>query len=913
MTLPFLVGGGEMGHLIRARDWSATPLGDVTTWSVPLRTAVHLMLNTNHPVFLFWGPEHTCLYNDAYSRSLGSEMHPAILGTPGLEAWRAIWPVIGPQIAQVMTGGGATWHENQLIPIMRNGRLEPIYWTYSYSPISDDDAPNGIGGVLVLVTETTQQVTRAQGLERDGARWRSLFVQAPAFMCVLDGPDHRFQFANARYLELVQHRDVVGRTVAEALPEAHVQGFTALLDTVYRTGEPYTGTGMPIHLTSDDGSARLHYLDFVYQPVRDDADRITGILSIGYDVTDRMRNAAALRESESRYRVLAERLPGGAVFVVDRALRYVTAAGEAVTASGMSPQDFIGRSLGEVLAPESVAVQEPHYRRALAGEAFEMEHEDHGRYFLTRGAPLRDASGEVTGVLAASYDITTRRVAEDRLRAATARLEGVMAAAEIGVWAWDVPRHALEQDRNLARLYSCAEGVALRPEDLYERVHPEDRAAVRAAFEQALVSGHFYLREYRVFTPERGIRWLAGRGKLLRDGQERPALLSGLVIDISDLKALEESLKASDRQKDEFLAILAHELRNPLAPIRNAARILASEPLRPDELDWCRGVIARQVQHMALLLDDLMDVSRITRNRLQLNRQRIVLSQVVHSAVEIAMPAITSRAHRLHLELPDESIAMEADAGRIAQVIANLLNNAAKYSDPGGDITVHAARVGAGVEVTVRDTGIGLALEDRERIFDMFAQVDGGGQRAQGGLGIGLALVKGLVELHGGAVRVESEGIGKGSAFSLVLPALAPEPDVPPDDPVLVLRDAGPRLRILIADDNVDAAESLAMLLRLHGHDTRVTHDGREAVDAYVAFRPHIALLDLGMPELSGYEVATRIRQLPEGGRVVLAALTGWGQEENKRRTRDAGFDMHFTKPVDVEELIAAVSAAAVA
>ncbi len=302
-ALPFLAGDGEMATLMRLETWSATPLGPAEDWPQALRTIVRLMLNTRHPMFIFWGPTLACLYNDAYRVSIGPERHPSALGQPAREVWAEIWDTIGPQIQQVMSGGGATWSENQLVPITRGGQREDVYWTYGYSPIDQEGAATGVGGVLVLCTETTAQVlaeqrqagrAAARTAERD--RLMELFAQAPSFIALLHGPEHRFDMANAAYLRVVSRREVVGRTVAEVLPEAVEQGYLSLLDRVFRTGEAFTSTGARYVVQAVPGGTRQErFIDCIYQPIRDAAGDVTGILVVGADVTDRTQAEAALR------------------------------------------------------------------------------------------------------------------------------------------------------------------------------------------------------------------------------------------------------------------------------------------------------------------------------------------------------------------------------------------------------------------------------------------------------------------------------------------------------------------------------------------------------------------------------------------------------------------------------------------
>jgi signal transduction histidine kinase/CheY-like chemotaxis protein len=375
------------------------------------------------------------------------------------------------------------------------------------------------------------------------------------------------------------------------------------------------------------------------------------------------------------------------------------------------------------------------------------------------------------------------------------------------------------------------------------------------------------------------------------------------------LTSSEERLREADKRKDEFLATLAHELRNPLAPIRMAVENLAEERAgakSEEKSAWSREVIERQVGHMARLLDDLLDVSRISRGALPLRKERVVLAEVVSHGIEASVPLIQAGGHGLNVVLPAETVTLEADPTRLAQVFSNLLNNAARYSENGSKIYVSAAVESAGsareAVVRVRDNGIGISPEMLPRIFEPFVQIDRSMERSQGGLGIGLTLVRQIVEVHGGRVEVVSEGLGKGSEFTVRLPAAVVEVATPAakrnggeSDP----RNNGPKGRILIVDDLRDSADSLAMMLKTKGHEVRTAYDGVEAIEAAKEFRPEVVLLDIGMPRLDGYEAARRIREECRQERVVLIAITGWGHDENRAKTREAGFDHHLVKPVE--------------
>jgi signal transduction histidine kinase len=364
-------------------------------------------------------------------------------------------------------------------------------------------------------------------------------------------------------------------------------------------------------------------------------------------------------------------------------------------------------------------------------------------------------------------------------------------------------------------------------------------------------------------------------------------------------------IRKADRQKDEFLAMLAHELRNPLAPIRNALHIMKQPGASEAIIGQSRDIAERQVQHMARLLDDLLDVSRVSRGKIELRKECVDMAAVLHRTVEGVRPLLEERGHQFTLSVPPEPLRVEGDPARLEQVLTNLLNNAAKYTDPGGRICLLASREGAEIVLRVRDTGIGIAPDILPRIFDLFVQAARRLDRSQGGVGIGLTLVRKLVELHAGSVEAHSAGLGRGSEFVVRLPALAVESQSKQTEA------GGGKLpasglvhqRVLVADDNVDAADSLVMLLRLVGQEVRVAYDGPTAVRIAQYFRPQVVFLDLGMPGMDGHDVARRLRENPELKPAVLVAMTGWGQEEDRRRSLQSGFDYHLVKPAELKEL----------
>ncbi|HET6629023.1 MAG TPA: ATP-binding protein [Woeseiaceae bacterium] len=652
----FLRGGGAMGRRIRTHDWSATPLGLTEAWPRPLRFALGVCLGSTFPTAIYWGPDLRLLYNDAWS-PIPAEKHPWALGRPAREVWADIWHVIEPQLRRVLETGEGVSTYDQMLPMQRGGSTEETYWNYSFTAIRDEHG--SIVGVFNQGHETTRQVIGRRERQAEMERLQAMFRQAPGAIALLHGPDHVFTLANEAYLRLIGRRDVLGKPVGEALPEAIEQGFLEILDGVYCSGEPHADEAAAVMLQRTPGSPpEKRLLDFIYQPIRESDGAVTGIFVEASDVTERIQAEQALRE----------------------------------------------------------------------------EH----------------------------------------------------------------------------------------------------------------------------------------------------------------------------RRKDEFLAVLAHELRNPLAPIRNATQLARAAGATATQSAWSLDVIERQAGHMTRLLDDLLEASRISRGMLELRRQRMDLCDAISSALETVRPLIESKHQELVVEVGEGQYWLDADLVRLAQVFGNLLANAAKYTDTRGRIAVRARRDGTSVAVSVRDDGVGMDPETLPHVFEMFSQANPRLECSAGGLGIGLALVRALVELHGGTVEARSEGLHKGSTFTVRLPLATAAGEAPSaSEPAAP---AGQPRRILVADDNVDAAQSLAMLLELRHHDVTIAHNGREALEAAAKSSPDVALLDIGMPEMHGYAVATAIRAMPSGKDVLLVAVTGWGQEDDRRRAAEAGFDGHLVKPVDpaaLEKLIA--------
>jgi signal transduction histidine kinase/CheY-like chemotaxis protein len=447
---------------------------------------------------------------------------------------------------------------------------------------------------------------------------------------------------------------------------------------------------------------------------------------------------------------------------------------------------------------------------------------------------------------------------------------------------------------------------------LQKNIPESEHAIIREAIAKSIATRSMFELEHRVHRPDHSIGWTYSRAVPILDERGEIVEWFGVAADVTDRKRFEEALRDADRRKDEFLATLAHELRNPMAAIRGGVAVMRAGAARGKPVTSIVDTIDRQTRHMVRLIDDLMDVSRVSRGKIALQRERVDLVRIVEQAIEMARPGIEEHRHDLRMRLPKEPIVVLGDAARLTQIVGNLINNAAKFTDAGGTVFVSLSAHEDSAELRVRDTGIGIAREHLGRVFELFSQLDGSLSRPHAGLGIGLALVKNLVGMHGGTVEARSEGRGHGSEFVVRLP-LAERSTEPPGAAGSPTNGAAGThapataqtmtRRVLVVDDNRDAAEMLATLLRAEGHEVRESHDGHDALRVAAVFRPDVVLLDIGMPHLDGHEVARQLRAARLTPEPLLVALTGWGQDEDRRRSREAGFDAHLVKPIDANEL----------
>ena len=805
-----------MGALMRAFDWTTTPLGQPGTWPPVLRTSVRMLLASNHPMFLWWGGELVQFYNDAYRATMGPELHPGALGQRGRDCWRETWHIIGPDIAFVMAGKGATWHEDTLVPFTRHGRREQVWWNYGFSPIGDD---SGVRGVLVICSEVTQAHRHTAELEQS---YDALAASMDYGFCVLEilrdaageAFDYRYLETNPAFEKQSGVAGANGRTIKEIIPDIEhywIRGYAE----VARTGTPQRA----VHQCAALG----RWFETYAFCIGGAGSRKVGVLF--KDVTEQTEAAETLRINAARQ---------------DVSLRLADA-------------------LRELAAPDDIVL---------------------------------------TACLILGSQLGVARVQYAAVDATQAGFLVALGWTRTGIA--PMPTTALRlNDFGPAVVLALRRGEAMRVGDVRTdprtAPHADNYAAigVRANLAIPILKGGALVTILSLHD-DVARTWSDDDVLIARDMAER-------TWNAVETARAQEELRVSVRRKDEFLAMLAHELRNPLAPISAAAQLMGMVDLPPARVRQTSQIIQRQVMHMTALVDDLLDVSRVTQGLVTITRTPQDMTAILANAVEQARPLIEAQDHVLVTDFPAQPARVDGDAKRLVQVFANLLNNAAKYTPPGGRIRLAMAVRDDDVLVHVEDNGVGIAPALLPYIFDIFTQGERSIDRATGGLGLGLALVRSLAELHHGSVECVSAGLGQGSRFTVRLPRVQaacpalPDRVAPPPAP-------GP-LRILVVDDNVDAARMLKDLLELDGHEVFVEHDPYRALARAGAQQLDVGLLDIGLPGMDGNALARHLLALPAARPMVCIAVTGYGRAQDREAALAAGFEHHLVKPVDVAQL----------
>ena len=982
LTPEFLAQGGELGALMREKNWAATALGAPGAWPDTLKHTLHLILASHQPMLVWWGPQLVQFYNESYRDTLGPERHPGMLGQSGREAWGEIWSVIGPQVDAIMAGGPATWHEDQLIPVTRRGAREDVWWNYGYSPIRDE---GGVCGVLVICSDVSaehrarvaleainQRLTDEIARREESERNRTLQLQiadtlrgltdsdaiaSAAFHLLsdylpvsqidyaeVDAGGSRFVTRHSWEAERVPSLagvggaiDAYGPAVSAALCAAEVVTIAdvqadprtashaaayAGLQTRACMKVPVIKAGALVAILTLHQDAPCQWSPSHIPLVRDIAERIWNAMEHA-DAQERQREAEraltfARSAKSERLRSLFEQAPGFMAMLSGPAhvYEFVNAAYMSVVGErallGLAVRDALpeveGQGYFELLdaayasATPRAAHDVPLLMQARASEPARLVYVD----FVFQ--PIVDANGAVTGIFVEGSDTTERHLAKEALDTTRERMGEGMVAARMAIWDWDLVTEQITFSQNTREVFG---GTWASIGDVWKSVWEEDLERLTRAGEAA--EAHCGSYEEVVRIKRAGVDeplWLQIHGKFIADESGVARTVRSVAIDVTGLKNAQQALQDANVRKDEFLAMLAHELRNPLAPIRAAAQLLDMVHGDGKQVQRMGAVIARQADHMTSLINDLLDVSRVTSGLVTLERSAQDIWSIVGEAVEQVMPMMQERSHRLSIDNPGVPAMVMGDRKRLVQILTNLLQNAAKYTPAKGHIQVEVRQAGGEVAMTVRDDGVGMNADLLPHVFELFSQEKRSSDRSQGGLGLGLALVQRLVTLHGGAVRAQSDGAGRGSAFTVLLPAMdAPAGTPAPERPGQAATIAP--LRMLIVDDNADAANILGMWLETFGHQVRVEYSAKAVLERAASTAYDVYILDIGLPGVDGNELARRLRRFAHNANATLIANTGYGGEYDRAEAMAAGFDHYFVKPLNLpllEKVLAAIT-----
>ncbi|QSX78714.1 PAS domain-containing protein [Agrilutibacter solisilvae] len=896
-----LAGGGEMGERLRGLDWGDTALGPVDAWPEALRTLVGLMLASNQPMYIVWGPSRAFLYNDHYAPFLGGK-HPWALGRDILdEVWPEIRGELEPLIASAVAGDPVHVPSMRLM-LNRNGHPEETYFSFFFAPVRD--ASGVVAGMFGACTDITGQMQLQSDLSARDARLGKVLANMDEAFVLFDRDFHVVEVnpVTERMTELGRDQ-LLGRLHWDLFPGTLESPLGEMYLRARATGRPEK---IEYHYTFESG--RQCWFEVRAFPVEE------GLAVFFHDITRRREEAQAAELAAERVQLA---LDAGAILG---------------TWVWLIPEDRIS---GDGRFAHLFGLDEHACREGIPlAWAFDAIHPDDRERVGTaiddavqRGGPYRceyrvltrdgiwawvEANGRVEkdqdgrpvrfpGVLL-GHDERHRVEAErDRalelLRTFTEAVPGV-------VYAKDREGRLVVGNRGVAELLGVPPSEFLGRTDRELLADTSQAEAVMGNDRRIMESGVAEKIEEEVQLADGApATWLSTKAPWF-DEEGNVVGLVGASIDITERRRLIEKLEQSDRRKDEFLAMLAHELRNPLAPIRTAAELLRLAPGDEARVSMAAQIIARQVAHMTELVDDLLDVSRVTRGLVEFEREPVDMRAVIAAAAEQTEPAMQARRHTLAVETNGGPAFVLGDRHRLVQVISNLLNNAAKYTPQGGSIRVGLTVTQGDVAVEVVDNGVGIEPSLLPHVFELFTQAERTPDRAQGGLGIGLALARSIVRAHGGSITASSEGPARGATFRLTLPRTVVDSEpvaaaVTPPAPMAART-------ILLVDDNRDAADMLARVLRLLGHDVTIAAGGREALDC-MALRAKwdVFILDIGMPDMTGHELAARLRDRLGDHPARFIALTGYGREHDEAASLAAGFHHHVVKPVDVDRILA--------
>ena len=897
--VPFLFSSDNaMSRQHRAFPWADSPVGRPEDWDTSLKTLVPIMLASSQPMFVVWGPSRTLLYNDAYADILGNK-HPDALGRDFLEVWHEIRGELEPMVAAAYRG--EPWQMDHIeLWMERRGFREEAHFSFFYAPVRAESGE--VGGFFCACNEITAQILAERRLAESESRHRGVLANMDEGFVLLNR-NFTILAVNAAATRMtgLGREQLIGRNHWACFPGTE----DAPVGRMYRRVMAEQRADVLEHMYRyPDG--REQWLEVRAFPVSE------GMSAVFRDVTGRKRLEQRAAASVERVQLA---LDAGAIvgtWVWDIPSNTVVADERFAISFGLDPAQVAAgvplEAVFDAVHPDDFErVKDVVYtaieRRAPYRCQYRVGRDGNYRWVEASGRIDVDAEGRPTRFPGVLLDIEDRRRVEAERDQTAALLRTFIESVPGVVYAKDREGRFVLANRGTADLLGHSHEFFIGRTDADVLPDSREAAAIMALDREIMETGIGRQAEEMVCRADGTVSTWWSTKAPLRDADGEVIGLVGTSVDISDRKKMVEALRDADRRKDEFLAMLAHELRNPLAPISTSAHILRLSAGESKAVRDASDVIARQVGHLTRLVDDLLDVSRVTRGLVQLERQVLDLGSVVTTAVEQAQPLLQSRRHELRTTIGPGPFVVEGDFHRLVQVVSNLLNNAAKYTPQGGVIEVGLASQEGQAVLSVEDNGIGMAPETLGQAFDLFAQAERTPDRSQGGLGIGLSLVRSLVELQGGEVHAESGGLHQGSVFRVRLPLVTGLPTTVPGH---THASSEKRLRILVVDDNADAASTLADVLRLSGHEVCVADSAQAALArAAAADAPWDAcILDIGLPDMTGYELATQLRQTTSGARAVLIALTGYGQAHDRVISKTSGFEHHLVKPAGIPQLL---------
>ncbi len=925
MTTPndlfFLANGGETGSLIRAFDWANTPLGPIETWPQSLTVALQILLSSRFPMQILWGPEYIQFYNDAYIPIAGDK-HPVGIGQRGAECWAEVWEFSGALLDRVMATGEASWSEDQPMVLNRNGKLDEGYFTFSYTPVLE--APARVGGVLVVVSETTSKVVGER-------RERALRAEAQAVSANLGhvltsisdefmmfDADWCFTYANDRAVTALHksRKELLGQSIWAVFPEAMATPFYTELHGAVAA---QAATTFELFCPSED-----RWLENRVYPFNN------GVSLLRVDITAQKNLERALQTSQDELDSILNTAPASIArcrFFSDRTyiLDYRSVGCEALTGytlAELTPKLWQERTFADDWAAISGPMFGAAFEQRPVTVEYRFRHKDGSvRWIADSVTSRRDEAQNCWVVTMVGIDITARRQAElalweseDRYRVlAEAMPQMVWMADRSGVQYWNQRWYdytGLPRENALG-----VEGTHV--------VHLDEQARTMDLWQQALDQGVGFDLEQRIRRHDGVYRWFLNRGLPVREASGEVTRWVGTITDIDDQKQIEaqrarllnqeriarEAAENANRIKDEFLAVLSHELRSPLNPILGWANLLRTTQLNETKTAYALETIERNARLQAQLIDDLLDVSRILRGKLVLNRVPTAPAAIIHDAIETVQSMADAKGIALQTELDESPHRVWGDPNRLRQVVWNLLSNAVKFTPQGGRVTVQLSYIKDWAEIRVSDTGKGIDPNFLPHVFDRFRQADSTTTRDFGGLGLGLAIADQIVEMHQGTIEADSPGAGQGATFTVRLPVMPAIADLPNlislPTPLVNLQN----IHVMIVEDDVDSRQLITTTLQQFGARVTALPAAADAIAALTQVKPDILVSDIGMPDMDGYMLMQQIREMTQASQIPAIALTAYTTDADQQKSLLAGFQKHLPKPMEVSQLIEAIAA----